>query len=104
MTSVDDPAITLCGRLEVRLDGRDLTTALPGRQGRLVFAYLACNRSRAVSQDELIDMLWPSGPPASQEDVLGALLSKLRQLLAPGPVEGRREVVSGSPPPPSRWS
>ena len=97
VTSVDDPAITLCGRLEVRLDGRDLTTALPGRQGRLVFAYLACNRSRAVSRDELIDMLWPSGPPASPEDVLGALLSKLRRVLGPGALEGRREVVLGLP-------
>ena len=93
MTSVDEPAITLCGRLEVRLHGRNLTTALPGRQGRLVFAYLACNRSRAVSRDELIDMLWPSGPPASPEDVLGALLSKLRRVLGPGALEGRREVV-----------
>ena len=91
--SVDEPAITLCGRLEVRLHGRNLTTALPGRQGRLVFAYLACNRSRAVSRDELIDMLWPSGPPASPEDVLGALLSKLRRVLGPGTLEGRREVV-----------
>jgi DNA-binding SARP family transcriptional activator len=95
--SVDDPAITLCGRLEVRLHGRNLTTALPGRQGRLVFAYLACNRGRAVSRDELIDMLWPSGPPASPEDVLGALLSKLRRVLGPGALEGRREVVLGLP-------
>ena len=93
VTSVDDLAITLCGRLEVRLDGRNLTAALPGRQGRLVFAYLACNRSRAVSRDELIDMLWPSGPPASPEDVLGALLSKLRRVLGPATLEGRREVV-----------
>ena len=97
VTSVDDPAITLCGRLEVRLHGRNLTTALPGRQGRLVFAYLACNRSRAVGRDELIDMLWPSGPPASPEDVLGALLSKLRRVLGPGALEGRREVVLGLP-------
>jgi DNA-binding SARP family transcriptional activator len=97
VTSVDEPAITLCGRLEVRLQGRNLTSALPGRQGRLVFAYLACNRSRAVSRDELIDMLWPSGPPASPEDVLGALLSKLRRVLGPGALEGRREVVLGLP-------
>jgi DNA-binding SARP family transcriptional activator len=93
VTSVDEPAITLCGRLGVRLHGRDLTSALPGRQGRLVFAYLACNRNRAVSRDELIDVLWPSGPPASPEDVLGALLSKLRRVLGQGTLEGRREVV-----------
>ncbi len=90
---VDEPAIRLCGRLELRLGGRSLTTALPGRQGRLVFAYLVCNRSRAVSRDELIDVLWPSGPPARPEDVLGALLSKLRRVLRPGTLEGRREVA-----------
>jgi DNA-binding SARP family transcriptional activator len=46
-----------------------------------------------VGRDELIDMLWPAGPPASPEDVLGALLSKLRRVLGPGALEGRREVV-----------
>ena len=93
MTRVEEPAIKLCGRLDVSLGGRNLTHSLPGRQGRLVFAYLACNRSRAVTRDELIDVLWPSGAPAKPEDVLGALLSKLRRALGPGALEGRHEVV-----------
>ena len=93
MAGLDESAIQLCGRCEVRLDGRTVTRSLPGRQGRLVFAYLACNRSRAVTRDELIDVLWPSGPPANPEDVLGALLSKLRRVLGAGALEGRREVM-----------
>ena len=93
MAGLDEPAIQLCGRFEVRLDGRIVTRSLPGRQGRLVFAYLVCNRSRAVTRDELIDVLWPSGPPTNPEDVLGALLSKLRRALGAGALEGRREVM-----------
>ena len=75
------------------LDGQPVTRSLPGRQGRLVFAYLACNRRRAVTRDELIDVLWPAGPPANPEDVLGALLSKLRRVLGPGLLQGRRELM-----------
>ena len=33
--------IRLCGRLVVRLDGEDMKSALSGRQGRMLFAYLA---------------------------------------------------------------
>ncbi len=97
MARVDDPAVKLCGRLEVNLGGRSVTRSLPGRQGRLVFAYLVCNRTRAVTRDELIDVLWPSGAPSRPEDVLGALLSKLRRVLGPGALEGRREVVLALP-------
>ena len=35
----------------------------PGRQGRVAFAYLACEHDRAVTRDELIELLWPELPP-----------------------------------------
>ena len=38
---------------------------LPGRQGRLLFAYLVLNRDRGCPRDELIDVLWPEDPPAA---------------------------------------
>jgi DNA-binding SARP family transcriptional activator len=85
--------IQLCGRFEVALRGRDVSQQLPGRQGRLLLAYLACNRGRPVSRDELIDLLWPSDPPGLPDDVLGSLLSKLRRALGPGVIEGRRELT-----------
>ena len=50
--------IQLCGRLVARIDARRIEDELPGRQGRLAFAYLAVNRHRAVSRDELADALW----------------------------------------------
>ncbi|MGZ6564921.1 MAG: BTAD domain-containing putative transcriptional regulator [Solirubrobacteraceae bacterium] len=93
MVRGDEPAIRLCGRFEVTLQRRSVGRSLPGRQGRLVFAYLVCNRDRAVPRDELIDVLWPAAPPASPEDVLGALLSKLRRVLGAGALSGRRDVT-----------
>jgi DNA-binding SARP family transcriptional activator len=55
---------------------------LPGRQGRLAFAYLAAERERAVSQSELADLLWPEGAPPSWTVAMSAIVSKLRVRLA----------------------
>ena len=54
---------------------------LPRRQGRLAFALLVGERARAVSRDELADVLWPEGQPAAHEVALSAVVSKLRALL-----------------------
>jgi DNA-binding SARP family transcriptional activator len=53
---------------------------LPGRQGRLVFAYMATERARAVSRDELAEGLWPRQLPAASAVALSAMVSKLRAL------------------------
>jgi SARP family transcriptional regulator, regulator of embCAB operon len=53
--------IELCGRLAAEIDGREVE--LPGRQGRLVLAYLAVHRDRPVTRDELIALLWPERLP-----------------------------------------
>ena len=65
------------------LTGRTLIRAdrLPRRQGRLAFALLMSERSRAVPRAELADALWPDGPPPAHEVALSALASKLRALL-----------------------
>ena len=52
--------IQLCGRLVARIDGRRIDEELPGRQGRLAFAYLVVHRHRPVTRDELIEALWAS--------------------------------------------
>lgn len=64
--------------------GRSLVRAdrLPGRQGRLVLAYLVTERSRAVSRDELAESLWPHSLPAAFDVALSAVVSKLRSLCA----------------------
>jgi DNA-binding SARP family transcriptional activator len=84
--------IQLCGRFVARVGGRRIDRELPGRQGRLLFAYLAVNRQRVASRDELTEALWPRGLPAAPELALSALLSKLRRLLPEGALEGRSEI------------
>jgi DNA-binding SARP family transcriptional activator len=81
--------IRLCGPIRVALGGRELGNGLPGRQGRLLFAYLVRNRDRVCSRAELIDALWPERPPAAADTALSALLSKLRRTLGDGVVGGR---------------
>jgi DNA-binding SARP family transcriptional activator len=84
--------IQLCGRFVARVAGRRIDQQLPGRQGRLLFAYLAVNRDRVASRDELAEALWPRGLPSAPEPALSALLSKLRRLLPDGALEGRSAI------------
>jgi SARP family transcriptional regulator, regulator of embCAB operon len=73
--------VQLCGRLVVELEGRRVEELLPGRQGRMLFAFLAVNRNRTVTREELVGALWSDG----HDGGLAPLLSKLRRI---APVEG----------------
>jgi DNA-binding SARP family transcriptional activator len=84
--------IQLCGRFAARVAGRRIDPQLPGRQGRLLFAYLVVNRDRVAGREELAEALWPRGLPSAPEPALSALLSKLRRLLPDGAVEGRSAI------------
>ena len=76
----------LCGRFVVELDNRRVEDELPGRQGRLLLAFLVTNRLRTISRDELIEALWRSG----RDGGLAPLLSKLRRVL---PLDGLRPNI-----------
>jgi DNA-binding SARP family transcriptional activator len=89
-------SISLCGPLVVEIDGRRLEADLPGRQGRLLLAYLAANRHRPVSRAELIDVLWPADAPASPEAALKVLLARLRRVLGDA-LAGRAELSLALP-------
>jgi DNA-binding SARP family transcriptional activator len=78
--------VQLCGRLVVELDGRRVEDELPGRQGRLLLAFLVTNRLRTVTRDELIEALWPAG----RDGGLAPLLSKLRRVL---PLDGFKPLI-----------
>jgi DNA-binding SARP family transcriptional activator len=84
--------IQLCGRLVVELAGRRVEADLPGRQGRLLFAFLAANRSKRSTRPELTAALWPEDPPDAADASLAALLSKLRRVLGPEALEGKAEL------------
>lgn len=84
--------VRLCGHVSVAVPGRGGETTLPGRQGRLLFAYLVINRDRACRRTGLIDALWPDDPPPAADSALSALLSKLRRALGGDVLQGRTEL------------
>lgn len=54
---------------------------LSGRQGRLAFAYLVLERSRAISREKISELLWADEIPRSWETSLSAVISNLRKTL-----------------------
>lgn len=66
----------------------------PGRQGRLVFAYLLAAQGRPVPTDELAEALWGDKPPARWEKALSVLVSKLRALLNECGIDGAASLTS----------
>ncbi len=87
------PEITVCGRLTVTWDGESLEGELPGRQGRMIFAYLVLNRSRPVRRDELVEALWADeGLPSGGEALLAPPLSRLRKALGRDRLAGRTDL------------
>lgn len=98
LASESGTRIQLCGRLVVELGGKRLESALPGRQGRLLFVYLAANRARPLGRDELADALWPANPPEAAEASLSAVLSKLRRVLGAETLAGKSELRLVLPP------
>src|SRR4051794_27035665 len=92
-----DTRIQLCGHLVVQIEGERVEASLPGRQGRLLVAYLLLNRDRPVRRDELIEALWPDAQPASGDALLRPPLSRLRKALGQGRIEGRSELTLALP-------
>src|SRR5262249_19774316 len=89
--------IQLCGRFAVVIDGQLAESRLPGRQGRLLAAYLAAHRAQPVERAVLLDALWPDGS-AGAAGTLTVLLSKSRPLLWPVEIRGRRMLHLELPP------
>lgn len=84
--------IQLCGHLVVELEGRRLEDALFGRQGRLLFGYLAAHRGGPVNRESLAEVLWPGEPPGTHAAALRPLISRLRRVLGEARLEGRSEL------------
>jgi SARP family transcriptional regulator, regulator of embCAB operon len=99
-TLADAPRVRIqvCGRVTVEVAGVRTETAVPGRQGRLLLAYAVLHRHAPLPRDEVCFAIWGDEPPRTVESSLAALLSKLRRVLAPVPVEGTRILL-----PPSAW-
>jgi SARP family transcriptional regulator, regulator of embCAB operon len=90
--------IQLCGRFAVDIDGSRIEDSLPGRRGRVLFAYLALNRGRALPREELLMAGWGEDAPPDASNALSVLLSKLRHALGPDRLRGRTELELLLPP------
>jgi DNA-binding SARP family transcriptional activator len=66
----------------------------PGRQGRLLFAYLVVAQGRPVPRDELAEALWGQTLPATSDKALTVLVSKLRALLADAGLDGASALTA----------
>lgn len=90
--------VHITGRMHIESAGGLLDEQqFPGRQGRLLFAYLVCNRQRPITRAELADALWPQTLPPAWETALNALISKLRGLSkAVGSPASMMTLVGGS--------
>lgn len=91
--------VQLCGTFAVELLGRRVDDLLPGRQGRLLFAYLVVSRMLPVSRSSLIDALWGNASPADASGALSALISKTRAVVGGDVLRGRTELILALPEP-----
>jgi SARP family transcriptional regulator, regulator of embCAB operon len=87
--------VFLAGRIAVEAEGVVIDERhFPGRQGRLLFAYLVAEHGRPVPRDELAGALWGDAPPATWDKALSVLVSKLRGVLAESGVDGASALTA----------
>jgi class 3 adenylate cyclase len=84
--------IQLCGRVTVCFAGRRIEGLLPGRQGRILFAYLTAYRRQPATRGQVMQALWSNNPPDAADTALSALLTKLRAVLGTSAVSGKHEI------------
>src|SRR3954454_4504372 len=89
------PKVFLLGGVSLESGGRVVDEPrFPGRQGRLLFAYLVAEQGRPVPRDELAEAVWGETPPATWEKALSVIVSKLRAVLAEAGVDGASVLTS----------
>jgi hypothetical protein len=87
--------VFLAGRVALEADGTLVgEERFPGRQGRLLFAYLVAEQGRPVPRDELAEALWGEELPTTWDKALTVLVSKLRGLLADHGIDGAQALTS----------
>lgn len=76
--------VYVTGRVAVEVDGQVVIDErrFRGKQSRLLFAYLVCERSRPVAKEELALVLWPEEQSEAWEAALSVLTSRLAALLS----------------------
>ena len=79
----------LTGRIAVEVNGQVVIgeRQFRGKQGRLVFAYLVCERTRPISREEMATVIWPADLASSWESALSSLTSRVGTLLSSDPLQ-----------------
>ncbi|GIJ62800.1 BTAD domain-containing putative transcriptional regulator [Virgisporangium aurantiacum] len=80
----DGPALVsvgVLGPLAVVRDGEPVTVGAP--KLRCLLALLAIQPGLVVTRDQLVDALWPAGPPKTSADLIQGYLASLRAVLDP---------------------
>src|SRR3981081_3262359 len=86
--------VSLAGRVSIRARGGvGDEERFPGRQGRLVFAYLATQAGRPIPRGELAEALWSGTPPVTWEKALTVIVSKLRALFEECGIDGTKALT-----------
>jgi DNA-binding SARP family transcriptional activator len=91
--------VQLCGPFVVELAGRRADQAFPGRQGRMLFAYLVVAGVQPVSRDVLVEALWGDSPPTAAGAALSVVISKVRAAVGPHVLHGRTSLFLKLPEP-----
>lgn len=97
--SVGASRVQLCGPFAVELSGRRVDQAFPGRQGRMLFAYLVVAGTQPVPRDTLVDALWGDSPPAGAGAALSVIISKVRAVVGQPVLHGRASLFLKLPEP-----
>jgi YVTN family beta-propeller protein len=87
--------VFLAGRVVVEANGTRIPEQrFPGRQGRLLFAYLVAEQGGPVPREELAQALWGETPPATWDKALSVLVSKLRGVLGDCGIDGGKALTA----------
>jgi SARP family transcriptional regulator, regulator of embCAB operon len=98
MSQASRAKVQLCGRFSVELGGRWVEDALPGGNGRLLFAYLVLYRPNRIDRDQLLTAVYGEEATPDHRPRLSVLLSKLRHVVGSELLVGRSEVELVLPP------
>jgi DNA-binding SARP family transcriptional activator/tetratricopeptide (TPR) repeat protein len=90
-------AIALCGTYQVQLDGKRVEHRLPGRGGRLAFAYLVIGRAQPTPRDALAAAIWEDNAPQNPDSALRTLLTRMRAVVGQEMLSGRGEISLALP-------
>lgn len=92
--------LRLSGGFAAFVGDRELSsTELGSRRGRLLLQLLCAARGGVVVTDDLVAELWPAGAPQRPDAAVAVLVSRLRRVLGPAAILGRRGSYQLAGPP-----